>query len=205
MRAVAPEGQFPRLSGRRRGRTPVISPLIDHTVHYDVERDLVPVATVATGGLLLVANSALPAHEPVRADRATEEEPCPSWMPAPSNKSIRATWLVDAGVASIASCKCQRAHRPQSRGHRSQISCTNFVCLLPDPVFDWCRKSNTTCLFARLPKQVTLAYDEDVRGERSACSQHVRPAWTRARKRSDIFLPAVELVNLQWSTREVEP
>jgi len=39
----------------------VINPLIDKTVSYDVEKDLVPVAMLTSGGLLLVSNPSLPA------------------------------------------------------------------------------------------------------------------------------------------------
>ncbi|WP_225781457.1 tripartite tricarboxylate transporter substrate binding protein [Xenophilus sp. Marseille-Q4582] len=40
----------------------VINPLIDRTVNYQVEKDLTPVAMIASGGLLLVAHPNLPAN-----------------------------------------------------------------------------------------------------------------------------------------------
>ena len=41
----------------------VINPLIDKSVNYNVERDFVPVAMLASGGLLLVSNPAVPAKD----------------------------------------------------------------------------------------------------------------------------------------------
>ncbi|RYY92966.1 MAG: tripartite tricarboxylate transporter substrate binding protein, partial [Comamonadaceae bacterium] len=41
----------------------VISPLIDKSVNYNVEKDLAPVGLLGIGGLLLVANPSLPAKD----------------------------------------------------------------------------------------------------------------------------------------------